>query len=156
MSVVHGPTAPDPEADRGRHELLYSLYPHAGTWKEADTTRRGAELNNALIAWTGMTHPGTLPAACSFVQVAPANIVLSTLKMESGYNSRNIIVRLYETSGNKTEAKISFPWPVQAVETDLIERPVTGAAAWSSQGAANEIAVPVGPYEIKTLRVARK
>ncbi|MGA2533724.1 MAG: glycoside hydrolase family 38 C-terminal domain-containing protein [Candidatus Aminicenantales bacterium] len=156
MSIVHGPTAPDPEADRGRHELLYSLCPHAGTWKEADTTRRGAEFNNALIARTGMTHPGTLPAARSFVQVAPANIVLSTLKMESGYNSRNLIVRLYETFGKKTEAKLSFPWPVQAVETDLIERPVKDTAVWSSQGAANEIAVPVGPYEIKTLKVVRK
>ncbi|MGZ4887208.1 MAG: glycoside hydrolase family 38 C-terminal domain-containing protein, partial [Candidatus Aminicenantales bacterium] len=156
MSIVHGATAPDPEADRGRHELLYSLGPHAGTWKEADTTRRGAEFNNALIARTGMTHPGALPAARSFVQAAPANIVLSTLKMESGYNSRNLIVRLYETFGKKTEAKISFPWPVQAVETDLIERPVKDAAVWSSQGAANEIAVPVGPYEIKTLKVVRK
>ncbi|MGZ7066426.1 MAG: glycosyl hydrolase-related protein, partial [Candidatus Aminicenantales bacterium] len=117
---------------------------------------RGAEFNNALIARTGMTHPGALPAARSFVQAAPANIVLSTLKMESGYNSRNLIVRLYETFGKKTEAKISFPWPVQAVETDLIERPVKDAAVWSSQGAANEIAVPVGPYEIKTLKVVRK
>jgi alpha-mannosidase len=156
MSIVHGATAPDPEADRGRHELLYSLCPHAGTWKEADTTRRGAEFNNALIARTGMTHPGALPAARSFIQAAPTNIVLSSLKMESGYNSRNLIVRLYETFGKKTEAKISFPWPVQAVETDLIERPVKDAAVWSSQGPANEIAVPVGPYEIKTLKVVRK
>jgi len=156
MSIVRGATSPDPEADRGRHELLYSLYPHAGTWKEADTTRRGAEFNNALIARTGMTHPGTLAAERSFIAASPANVVLSTLKMESGYNSRNLILRLYETFGKKTEAKISFPWPVQAEEVDLIERPVKGAAVRSSQGAANEISVPVGPYEIKTLKVVRK
>ena len=156
MSIVHGATAPDPEADRGRHELLYSLVPHAGTWKEAVTARRGVEFNNALMARTGMTHAGTLPSAHSFVQAAPANIVLSTLKMESGYNSRNLVVRLYETFGNKTEAKISFPWPVQAVEMDLIERPVKTAAVWSSDGAGNEITIPVGPYEIKTLKIARK
>ena len=28
MSVVHGATAPDPEADRGTQELGYALYPH--------------------------------------------------------------------------------------------------------------------------------
>lgn len=156
MSIVHGATSPDPEADRGRHELLYSLYPHAGTWKEANTIRRGLELNSALIVRTGMSHKGALPAERSFVRVAPANIVLSGFKMESGYNSRNLIVRLYEAFGKRTEAKISFPWPVRAEETDLVERPVKGAAVWSSQGASCEIAVPVGPYEIKTLKVVQK
>jgi alpha-mannosidase len=156
MSIVHGATSPDPEADRGRHELLYSLYPHAGTWKEANTIRRGLELNSALIVRTGMSHKGVLPAERSFVRVAPANIVLSGFKMESGYNSRNLIVRLYEAFGKRTEAKISFPWPVRAEETDLVERPVKGAAVWSSQGASWEIAVPVGPYEIKTLKVVQK
>ena len=28
MSVVHGATYPDPEADRGRQELLYAILPH--------------------------------------------------------------------------------------------------------------------------------
>jgi len=156
MSVVHGATNPDPEADRGRHELAYALYPHAGTWREADTLRRGYEFNNSLIARTGMTHKGSLPAEHSYIRSSPAGVVVSTLKMESGYNSRNMIVRLYEAFGRKTEAKISFPWPVQFEETNLIERPVASAAAGVSSGKDNEIAVPMGPYEIKTLKVVRK
>jgi alpha-mannosidase len=156
MSVVHGATSPDPEADRGRSELLYSLYPHQGTWKEADTIRRGYETNSALIVRTGMSHKGTLPAERSFVLSSPSNVVLSGFKMESGYNSRNVIVRLYEAFGRKTEARISFPWPVEVRETDLIERPVKGAAPWVSSGEDNGIAVSLKPYEIKTLRVARK
>ncbi|MEN6311841.1 MAG: glycoside hydrolase family 38 C-terminal domain-containing protein, partial [Acidobacteriota bacterium] len=156
MSIVHGATNPDPEADRGRHELAYALYPHAGTWREADTLRRGYEFNNALIARTAMAHKGRLPAERSFVACSPAGVVLSSMKMESGYNSRNMIVRLYEAWGKKTEAKISFPWPVQFEETDLIERPIAGAAAGVSSGKDNEIAVPMGPYEIKTLKVVRK
>ncbi|MGD1009809.1 MAG: glycoside hydrolase family 38 C-terminal domain-containing protein [Candidatus Aminicenantales bacterium] len=156
MSIVHGATSPDPEADRGRHELLYSLYPHSGTWKEADTIRRGYELNNVLIVRTGMSHKGTQPSERSFVRVSPAGIVLSTLKMESGYNSRNLIIRLYEAFGQKSEARISFPWPVQVEETDLIERPVKGATPGMSSGQDNGVVVAMGPYEIKTLRVVRK
>jgi len=155
MSVVHGATSPDPEADRGRQEFLYALYPHAGTWKEADTVRRGYELNNPLIVRTGMSHTGTLPAGHSFIRSSPSNIILSTLKMESGYNSRAAIVRLYEVFGRKTEARISFPWPVQVLETDLIERPMTGAVVRTSAGADNEVIIPIGAYEIKTLRVVR-
>jgi alpha-mannosidase len=156
MSIVHGATSPDPEADRGRHELLYSLYPHAGTWKEADTIRRGYELNNVLIARTGMPHKGTLPVERSFIQASPSGVVLSTMKMESGYNSRSLIVRLYEAYGRKTEARLAFPWPVQVEETDLIERPVKGATSRMSSGEGNVVIVPVGPYEIKTLKVVRK
>jgi alpha-mannosidase len=156
MSVVHGATAPDPEADRGRQEFLYALYPHTGTWKEADTVRRGYELNNPLIVRTGMSHTGTLPAVHSFIRSSPSNVILSTLKMESGYNSRVVIVRLYEVFGRKTEARISFPWPVQVQETDLIERPVTGAVVRTSSGAENGVTVPMGAYEIKTIRVVRK
>ena len=49
MSIVHGATAPDPEADRGPQELGYALYPHPGSWKEAGTVRRGYEFNNPLL-----------------------------------------------------------------------------------------------------------
>ncbi len=58
MSVIHGATYPDPEADRGRHELLYSLLPHRGDWKAAETTRRGMELNSPLIARVPLVHAG--------------------------------------------------------------------------------------------------
>ncbi len=156
MSVIHGATAPDPEADRGRHEFLYALYPHAGTWQEADTIRRGYELGNPLIVRTGMSHKGALPPVYSFLRATPSNVVLSGLKMESGYNSRAMILRLYEAFGRKTEARLAFPWPVQAVVTDLIERLAAGAAVLTSTGAANELVVPMGPYEIKTLRIERK
>jgi alpha-mannosidase len=155
ISVVHGATSPDPEADRGRGEFVYSLYPHAGTWKEGDTVRRGLELNSGLIVRSGMSHKGSLGAERSFVRAAPANIVISGFKMESGYNSRNMIVRLYETFGRKTEARISFPWPVQAAPTDLIERPLKGAPVLTSSGAENTLAVPLAAFEIKTLRIQR-
>jgi alpha-mannosidase len=156
MSIVHGATSPDPEADRGWQELNYSLYPHTGTWREADTIRRGYEIANDLIVRTGMSHKGSLPAARSFVEASPSNIVLSGFKLESGYNSRNIIIRLYEAFGRKTEARVLFPWPVQAEETDLIERPVKGTSLSVSSGEGNGIVVPMKPYEIKTLRVTRR
>jgi alpha-mannosidase len=157
MSIVHGATSPDPEADRGRHELRYGLVPHPGSWQEADAIRRGAEFNGPLIVRTGMSHKGPLGPAHSFVRLTPSNVVLSTLKMESGYNSRDMIVRMYEAFGRAAEARIAFPWPVDVQETDLIEREVQGARfAASSAGASNEVVVPMKPYEIKTFRVRRK
>ena len=149
--LLHGATAPDPEADRGKHELLYSLLPHRGDWKAAETTRRGMEINSPLIARVPLVHGGTLPKVHSFVRVGPGNVILSALKKEMGYAERGLVLRLYEIHGVKTEAKLEFPWPVIAEETDLIERP-----SGKSLGSGTAISVPLGPFEIKTIRVTLK
>jgi alpha-mannosidase len=151
LSVVHGATSPDPEADRGRHELLYSLVPHRGDWKTAATARRGVELNSPLIARVPLVHGGPLAKVHSFVRVGPANVILSALKKEMGYAERGLVLRLYEFQGERTEAKIEFPWTVEAQETDLIERP-----SGKPLGEGTAVSVPLGPYEIKTIRVVRK
>jgi alpha-mannosidase len=151
LSVVHGATYPDPEADRGRHELLYSILPHRGDWKAADVTRRGFEFNNPLIARTPLVHAGTLPPVRSFVKAGPAGVIVSALKKEMGYAERGLILRLYETRGEKTEARIELPWPVEAREADLIER-----ASDKTVGSGQVLSVPLAPYEIKTIRLERK
>jgi len=151
MSVVHGATYPDPEADRGRQELLYSILPHGGDWKGASVTRRGLEFNHPLIARVPMIHAGTLPKAHSFIKAGPANVILSAVKKEMGYAEPGLILRLYEIHGEKAEAKIELPWAVEAQETDLIERR-TGRPI----GSGTSITVPLGPYEIKTVRIVKK
>jgi len=151
ISVIRGATNPDPEADRGRHEFGYALVPHGGDWKEGQVVRRGYEFNNPLLAREAMAHSGDLPASKSFVRVGPENVVLTAMKMASGYNDRNIIVRLVEMEGRKTEAVIDWPWPVQAWETDLIERPLKKIT-----GEGTPLRVPLEPYEIKTIRITRR
>ena len=96
-------------------------------------------------------HGGPLPKAHSFVRVGPANVVLSALKKEMGYAERGLILRLYEFQGERTEAKVEFPWVVEARETDLIERP-----SGMLLGEGTTVSVPLGPYEIKTVRIVRK
>jgi alpha-mannosidase len=149
ISVVHGATEPDPEADRGEHELLYSLYPHAGGWEEAETFRKGYELNSPLLARTGMVHPGAWPADQSFLSVEPGNVILSSFKKESGYFNRATILRFYEIFGNETEVTIEVPGPVEAMETDLIERPL---AKIDTNG--KMLRFKIRPFEIKTFRMS--
>jgi alpha-mannosidase len=151
LSVIHGATYPDPEADRGGHDLLYSLYPHKGTWKEANSIRRGYELNNPLMARVAMIHAGKLPPAYSFVRVEPENVIASSLKKEMGYDSRGLVMRLYEAYGKKTEMKITFPWPIEAVETDLMERPIRKLEA-----SGDSLRLNIEPFEIKTIKILKK
>ncbi len=151
MSVIHGATNPDPEADRGSQELSYALVPHTGTWKEGQALRRGYEFNAPLLPRLALVHPGPLPAESAFIQAGPENVVLSALKKETGYYERALIVRLYEAFGRKTEARLELPWEVRASETDLIERRLN-----KPLGEGRTLTIPLEPYEIKTIRLERK
>jgi alpha-mannosidase len=48
LTLLRGTEFPDSEADKGIHEFTYALYPHAGSWEEAQTVKRGYELNQPL------------------------------------------------------------------------------------------------------------
>ncbi len=146
LSLIRGATYPDPEADLGHHELAYSLYPHQGTWKEAATFRRGLEFNNPLRVQMALVHDGNLPPVYSFIRVKPENVVLTAIKKEKGYFSRNLVFRLMEIYGREEEVTIEFPFAVEAWEMDLIERPL-------SKIAANDkiLHLRLTPYDIKTI-----
>ncbi len=151
LSVIHGATSPDPEADRGEHELFYSLYPHADSWQEAATHRKGYELNNPLIARVGMVHPGSLPAVFSFIRVEPGNVILSAVKKEAGYYERAIILRVYETFGRPTDLRIELPWSVETWEIDLVERPLAKIDCGDKM-----LNLKLKPFEVKTIKIVQK
>jgi alpha-mannosidase len=146
MSIIRGATYPDPEADRGAHELAYSLYPHDGNWKDGLSFRRALEFNIPLGAHQAMLHPGTLPAEKAFLRLSPANVVLTAFKKETGYGSPGFVVRLYEIFGQETEVKLELPKEMEVYEADLLERP--GQKLSPSR---NLISFKIKPYEIKTL-----
>jgi len=149
LTLLRSPDDPDPKSDVGRHEITYSLYPHQGDWRQADTVRRGYELNNPLIPVVAESHPGRLPRECSFLSVEPSNVIVTALKKaESG---DDLILRFYECTGNGGTATLNLGIGAKSLqETDLMERP-TGKKIPVSAGRAR---VPFGKWEIKTLRIS--
>ncbi|UCE18328.1 MAG: alpha-mannosidase [Gemmatimonadota bacterium] len=147
ITLLRSPKWPDPGADMGHHSFTYSLYPHAGDWREAQTHRRGYELNCPLIARIESPHTGELPPQHSFVSIEPENVVLSVAKKAE--DSENLIVRFYELCGTETRAEISLPLSFRgAHETDLLEN-----LGSELEVKGNTIYVPTKPYEIKTITV---
>jgi alpha-mannosidase len=147
LSLLRSPEWPDPHADEGHHEFTYSLYPHAGNWRDAQTVRRGYELNYKLIALRSDKHEGALPAEHSFVGVEADNVVLTAIK-ESEENDA-LVLRFYEWAGKEADVKLQIPAGAKsASETDLMERPI------AQLGIHNDVVtVHTKPYEIKTVKV---
>ena len=147
LSLLRSPEWPDPHADEGQHEFTYSLYPHAGSWRDALTVRRGYELNYKLLAMPSQKHEGSLPAEYSFVGVEPENVVLTAVKKSEDYDS--LILRFYEWAGKEADVKLHLPPGAQsASETDLMERTIADLAVQH-----DAVTVHTKPYEIKTLKV---
>ena len=48
LTLLRGPTWPDPESDQGHHSFVYAIYPHSGTWQAARTVHRSYELRHPL------------------------------------------------------------------------------------------------------------
>ncbi|MDR0642454.1 MAG: glycosyl hydrolase-related protein [Treponema sp.] len=50
LTLLRSPTAPDPEADQGRHAFTYSLLPFEGSFAQSGVVRAAYELN-APLSW---------------------------------------------------------------------------------------------------------
>ncbi len=147
LSLLRSPEWPDPHADEGHHEFTYSLYPHAGSWRDAQTVRRGYELNYKMIAVQPHKHEGALPSEHSFVGVEPDNVVLTAIKKSEDDDS--LILRFYEWAGKESDVKLHLPAGAQsASETDLMEKPIGELAVHN-----DSVTVHTKPYEIKTVKV---
>jgi alpha-mannosidase len=147
LTLLRSPAWPDAHADEGRHEFTYSLYPHAGTWREAQTVRRGYELNYALRSFQVERHSGILPEVHSFLKIDSDDVVVTAMKWAE--DEEALIVRFYEWAGKEGDVTIHLPPGAQrARETNLIENPFADLAVTD-----DAVTIHTKPYEIKTVEI---
>ena len=148
LTLLRSSNHPDPIPDAGRHEITYSLYPHSGDWVQANSVRRGYELNDPLIPVTAGKHYGGLPKEHSFLEMEPSNMIVTALKKAE--DSNDMILRFYDCAGTGGKAIIELGFDASAIqETDLMERPIKPAIPITN----GRVTTPVGKWEIKTLMI---
>jgi alpha-mannosidase len=148
LTLLRSSTWPDPDADRGRQRFTYALYPHAGSWKDSLTVRRGYELNTPLMTEQVFSHTGEMAARHSFAAVDNANVTLSAVKKAEDSNA--LVFRMYEWAGKSSEVKLHVPAGAQyAVETNMMEKPEGEHLSMNG----DVVTMSIKPYEILTLQV---
>jgi alpha-mannosidase len=152
MSLLRSPDHPVESLDnRGTHQVKYSLYPHRNGWRNAGVMQKGYEFNYPLIAVNGAVHKGSLPAAHSFIEISPENLIITAIKKAE--DSDDLVIRFFETTGNECVAKVRLSefMDVDAVyKTDLLENelediPKTGPG----------FEVKVGRYSIESYKLIK-
>jgi len=156
LTLIRGSYAPDPLPEIGRHEVHLALAPVAGDVTVAEATRTARELNHGLRVAGTDVHKGGMPSQARLLAVGPENVVLSGLKKAE--EGEALIVRVYETAGRETLARIEpdgqwFGKPAEAAEVDLMERPLAGSTARIEDGA---VTVKVPAFGIATVSIALK
>ena len=144
LTLLKSSTHPNPEADQGTHRFTYSLMPHTGGWREADTAAQAYQLNVPVSTLPGCGSGGEMPplAACP-----SPNVIIEAVKAAEDGNG--IILRLYEYHGRRTNTVLQLAFiPKHAIVCNLLEETIEAA---DLSGAT--ISFALRPYEIKTFRV---
>jgi len=145
LSLLRGTMSPDATADIGVHRLRYALYPHAGDWRDAQTVGEAHCFNRPLV-WASGAASDILRRP--LVSIEPANVIIDTLKPAE--DGKGFIVRLYESTGSATKARLAFGIPVRNVHlSNTMEDRLAPLAV-----ADNACQFDVRPFQIVTLRVA--
>jgi len=151
LTLLKSAIYPDAHADEGLHRFTYSLLPHAGDWREAQTVRRAYELNVPMVCVAGRNKAPNVSTtgitSSSFIQVDCTHVILETVKPAE--DGGGLIVRLYEAHNQRGRGTLTFVTPIlSAQECNLLEEPISDAPY---QG--NTLAFQVRPFEIKTFRI---
>ncbi|OPZ04025.1 MAG: hypothetical protein BWZ10_03215 [candidate division BRC1 bacterium ADurb.BinA364] len=151
LTLVRSSAMPDPAPDQYVQTIRYALYPHAGDWRDAGTIALAAALNHPVVACAVPAPSGEargLPAELSFVQIDAANLAIAGIKRAE--DDDDLVVRLYESAGRATDARLATAWPIAgAVRTNFIEDTI-GEPVKAAGGSAK---VAARPHEIQTLKL---
>ncbi|GAA1588074.1 glycoside hydrolase family 38 C-terminal domain-containing protein [Kribbella karoonensis] len=135
LSLLRAPRYPDPETDQGRHHARYTLVSGAGI---DDAVEAGLRLNLPVREIRGTSAPAPL------VTVDGAGVVIETVKLAED-RSGDVIVRLYESLGARTTARLSWDFVAVGAEiVDLLERPLE---------TVDEPLFSLRPFQILTVRI---
>ncbi|MDR7160686.1 glycoside hydrolase family 38 C-terminal domain-containing protein [Arthrobacter sp. BE255] len=144
LSLLRAPKFPDPTADRGHHELTVTIRPGAGI---AEAVEEGYRTNLAPRIVRGAN-----PAEPLFT-IGNTALVIEAVKLaEDG--SGDVVVRLYESLGQRSAGHIKANFPVRDVyATDLLERPAEAPGV--TQDEQGQAGLSLRPFQLVTLRFVR-
>lgn len=143
LSLLRAPKFPDPQADRGAHELTVTIRPGA---EIADAVEEGYRTNLAprLVR-------GSSPVEPLFSLTNPALVVEAVKLAEDG--SGDVVVRLYESLGRQSAGRITANFPAgEARAVDLLERDVPAQGVEPGGAGAG---LRLRPFQLVTLRFPR-
>ena len=116
LSLLRGPTSPDPECDMGTHRFSWAIYPHVGTFAQSDVADVAYAFNSPMrlrfsTAESISSHP--FAATSPFKITGAPNVRLETIKrgeddLHEMEGKKTVIMRLFEHMGGHAKATLNM------------------------------------------------
>lgn len=143
LTLLKSALAPDMTADRGWQEFTHAFYYWNTPFIESRLVQQGYELNIAPLMIPGRAESRSL------FELDQANIVLETVKPPEDRAPGEMVLRLYEAMGTRTQTRLKINLNVDHVyQADMLEQ-VQSELPFDGQGVDLEFA----PFKIVTLRL---
>lgn len=143
LNLLRSPNYPDPDADQGRHEFIYALYPHAGDLVRSRVEQESSVLNRPLEVFAGYRQRGSfLP-----VRAEGKGLRLETIKRAEKRDS--VVIRLVELAGHHSRGTIVLEGLGDAlVEVDLLEwQELSGLLP------GPRVEIELSPFAVRTFKI---
>ncbi|MBD5455236.1 MAG: alpha-mannosidase [Lachnospiraceae bacterium] len=147
LSMLKSATDPNPDADKEKHEFMFSILPHRGDFREGKVIPEAYELNNPAIAVIKKNKTGFLPRSFSFASTDQPNVVIEAIKRSEDSNAW--IIRLYECYNKRCNVTMQLREKIHnAFLCNLLEEQEEPVVFEK-----DKILFSIKPYEILTFKV---
>ncbi len=89
----------------GENEWRYAIYPHEGTWEDADVHCQADAFNLTLEVGQAGRHEGSLPWKMSFFSIEPRGLAISALKKCEDRDT--VIMRIFNPTSKDLRARVT-------------------------------------------------
>jgi alpha-mannosidase len=119
--------------DQGRHEILYAIAGHKGSWIDGKTSWQAARLNQPLRAFFTPSHPGSMGKTFSLLSTNSDQVQITAIKKAE--DTDEVVLRVKELTGQPAQdVAVRFAVPVTAArEIDAQERPIGDATVTNGE-----------------------
>lgn len=149
LTLLKSGVYPDPTADQGQHNFVYSLYPHPGDWFIGKTVQAAYQLNYPIKKVVTTAAAGQAERKKSLLELETESTIMETVKKAE--NSSDIILRFYEYGNRRDQVKVKFDFEFKEIRLcNLIE---TEQGEVLKQNSKNFTFI-IKPYEILTYQVS--
>ena len=140
LNLLRSPSNPDPDADMGEHEFIYSLFPHKHDLIRSGVITESTCLNQGPVMLEGVSSDLEIP-----IKLSGEGLELSVLKKAEKENCW--VVRIVETHGRNSRGTLHLQGSIN--ECNLIE--------WENidekENIQGKYLIELSPFEIKTYKI---
>lgn len=143
LSLLKGAIYPDPDADIGKHEFTYALYPHEGDFLEGGTVPEAWTLNAPL-----QVVEGSFKEDPFFTVESEYPVAMDTVKKAE--DDDGVIVRLHDYTGGRQKVILRPNFECSSYkEVNLMEKDLEKETHYIG----HTIELEMKPFEVKTIHI---